>query len=71
MHADGFGPDVHSGEVIYGYIMDSCADPNFWCQNDPGHLDVSSAYLQSLGLIGEHMNARKSTWRYMNGVAPG
>ena len=69
--AGDFANDEHTGEVIYGYTMDSCADPNFWCQNDPGHLDLSSAYLSSLGLIGEHFNARIGEWRYMDGVAPG
>lgn len=71
MCAGGFKDDEDSGMKLYGYTMDSCADPNFWCQNDPGHLDLSSAYLDGLGMIGEHMNARKATWKYMDGAAPG
>ena len=69
--AGDFANDEHTGEVIYAYTMDSCADPNFWCQNDPDHLDLSTEYLSGLGLIGEHFNARIGEWRYMDGVAPG
>lgn len=71
MYADGFQDDEHTGEIIYGYVLDSCGDNNFWCQNDPGHLDLSTPYLQSLGLIGEHFNARKSSWSFMDGAPPG
>lgn len=63
--------DEHTGEVIYGYTMDSCADPNFWCQNDVKHLDLSSAYLTGLGLMGEHFNARIGHWKYMDGAPAG
>ena len=63
--------DAKSGQKIYGYTMDSCADPNFWCQADTYHLDVSSSYLDSLGLLGRPWNGRKVSWKYMDGSAPG
>ena len=63
--------DGRSGETIYGYTMDSCADGNFWCQTDTYHLDISQPYLGSLGLLGSNWNGRKISWRYMDGTAPG
>ena len=63
--------DGRSGETIYGYTMDSCADGNFWCQVDAYHLDISQPYLESLGLLGSNWNGRRISWKYMDGTAPG
>lgn len=71
-HAAAFGPDDRTGEVIYGYVMDSCADPNVWCQNDPYHLDFSEDYLREMNLReGSIFNARKVHWDYINYVPDG
>lgn len=61
-----------SGEVMYGYVMDQCPDNNFWCQNDPYHLDISEDYLHEMGLReGSTFNARKVHWDYINYVPDG
>jgi hypothetical protein len=64
-------PDGRTGEKIFGYVMDSCADDNFWCQDDPYHLDISKPYLTGMDLTGNAWNGRKVSWAYMNGAPPG
>ena len=64
--------DRYTGKTIYGYVMDSCGDNNFWCQNDPQHLDISEPYLTSMGLRqGSTMAARMLHWKYINWVPNG
>lgn len=54
---------------MYGYTMDSCPDNNIWCKNDLFHLDISEAYLSSMGLReGSNFNARKLHWDYIDYV---
>lgn len=65
-----------SGQKINGYVMDSCADSNFWCQDDTYHLDISKPYLTAMGYIGgskgsKNWNGRKISWKYMSGVPAG
>eukprot|EP00892_Ulva_mutabilis_P000953 jgi/Ulvmu1/10859/UM007_0033.1 len=62
--------DGLTGDVIFGYVMDSCADGNFWCQDDTYHLDISRSYLAGMGMTST-WNGREITWQYMSGVAPG
>jgi hypothetical protein len=64
--------DDHTGQTIYGYIMDSCNDANFWCQNDPYHLDISEQYLHEQGMRdGSTMAARMLHWKFINWVPAG
>jgi hypothetical protein len=61
-----YEPDEHTGDVMYGYIADSCADDNYWCQKDPFHLDISKPLLDAAGLT-EGWNGRKINWAYLDG----
>lgn len=64
--------DGLTGKVIYGHVMDSCADNNFWCQDDTFHLDISRSYLTGMGLTqGKNWNGREVIWQYMTGAPPG
>jgi hypothetical protein len=65
-----FEADESTGRTIYGYVMDSCPDNNFWCQVDNFHLDFSEAYLDSLGLK-DSWNGREISWQYLDGVPSG
>lgn len=57
---------------MYGLVMDSCADNNIWCRHDQYHLDISEAYLNSLGLSqGSNFNSRMLHWDYINYVPEG
>ena len=62
--------DQHSGKTIYGYVQDSCADNNYWCQKDTNHLDISKPYLDSKGMTGG-WNGRKVEWQFLKGTPPG
>lgn len=65
----GFGPDEYSGNVMYGYTLDSCPDNNVFCKNDANHLDISEAYLISKDIRqGSRFNARKLHWDYIDYV---
>lgn len=67
-----FVRDGISGGKIYGYVMDSCDDNNFWCRTDRYHLDISRPYLSGLGLTsGKKWNGREIFWKYMTGTPPG
>jgi hypothetical protein len=63
--------DGMTGDEIYGYVLDSCADDNFWCQDDTYHLDISRPYLTGMDMVGNKWNGRKIHWRYLDGAAPG
>lgn len=64
--------DHYTGQTIYGYVMDSCGDHNFWCQNDADHLDISEQYLNSMGLRqGSTMAARMLHWKWISWVPHG
>lgn len=62
--------DSMTGNTIYGYVMDSCADDNFWCQNDVNHLDISKSYLTAMGYVSK-WNGRKVSWKYMTDTPSG
>jgi hypothetical protein len=57
--------DKLTGQRMYGYVQDSCADNNYWCQQDKYHLDISKPYLDSQGWT-SGWNGRKLNWKYMN-----
>jgi hypothetical protein len=52
---------------MYGYVADSCADQNYWCQTDTNHLDLSRPHLDSQGMTGG-WNGRQVEWAYMDGA---
>jgi hypothetical protein len=62
-----YAADAATGTVIYGYVLDSCADDNYWCRKDEFHVDLSQPYLQSLGLLGNggSWNGRKLSWNFI------
>jgi hypothetical protein len=62
--------DEHSGKIIHIYISDMCPDKNFWCQMDPGHIDISSDFLSSEGLR-DNWNGRKIKWAFIKGCPSG
>ena len=57
--------DQHTGKNIFGYVADGCSDDNFWCRNSQGHVDISTPYLRSEGLLTPSWNGRKITWDWM------
>ena len=63
--------DDETGKVIYGYVMDSCPDENFWCRRDDYHLDISEPYLESLGYVGAIWNGRKISWDFLSATPGG
>jgi hypothetical protein len=65
-----FVDDHATGQTMYGYVMDSCADNNYWCQDDRYHLDISKPYLDSLGLSST-WNGRRVTWSYVRNAPAG
>lgn len=62
--------DDKTGEVIYGYVSDSCPDDNWWCKTDTYHLDISKKYLESEGLA-SNWNGRKISWKYLSATPEG
>jgi hypothetical protein len=62
-----YAADDATGTVIYGYVLDSCADDNYWCRKDEFHVDLSQPYLTSLGLLGSggSWNGRKISWNFI------
>jgi hypothetical protein len=71
MECVGWASDDRTGEKIYGYVMDSCADENYWCQDDTYHLDFSQPYLSGMGLTKNAWNGRKIMWQYIDDVPSG
>jgi hypothetical protein len=69
MHAE-YKPDAHTGKKIHAYVSDSCADQNYWCSKDTNHLDLSQAYLESMGMD-QGWNGRKVDWRFISGPPAG
>ena len=65
-----YEPDSVTGQTIYGYVADSCADNNFWCQDDTFHLDISTGYLRDEGIL-SGWNGRQIEWAYLNGPPSG
>ena len=59
-----------TGHVVYGYVGDSCGDPNNWCRDDVNHVDISSGYLASEGL-GNNWQNNKIQWSFVAGTPPG
>ena len=57
--------DDVAGTTVYGYISDSCADANFWCQGDKYHLDISEPLLS-----GDNVQVWMHTFEIMCGNAP-
>jgi len=62
--------DKLTGKEMYGYIADSCADNNYWCQRDTNHLDLSKPALDSRGWT-KGWNGRKVSWSFVKGTPPG
>jgi hypothetical protein len=66
MHA-AYQNDELTGQTMYGYVQDSCADKNYWCQKDTYHLDISKPYLDGKGWTAG-WNGRKINWKYIYGA---
>ena len=62
----GYKDDKHTGKTIFGYVADACADDNYWCRNSQGHVDISTEYLKSQGLLTPSWNGRKITWDFVS-----
>jgi hypothetical protein len=70
-HCAAWKADSLSGKIIHGYVMDRCADANFWCQTDTYHLDISKSYLSGKGLLSIPWNGRRVSWKFITGPAAG
>ena len=57
--------DQHTGKIIYSYVVDSCANDNYWCREDLNHVDLSKNYLTGQGLLSPAWNGRKITWSFV------
>ncbi len=73
-----FGPEYYktadelNGKVIYGVIADSCQDPNYWCRDSRGHVDISThellEMLQIWGSDRAKWNNRQVSWKFLDQV---
>lgn len=68
--ANNYAADELNGKVFYGVVADSCQDPNVWCREDYGHLDISETeLLAQLGSWGKDLtswNNRKVSWHFID-----
>jgi hypothetical protein len=62
--------DRFSSMKISGYILGACSLYDYFCKLQRNHLQISSSYLDSLGLKCLHWNNRRIVWRYLQGTAP-
>ena len=66
--------DELNGKKIYGIIADSCQDPNYWCRDNVGHIDISTHEindkLQEWGATRAQWNNREVTWNFISGPPP-
>lgn len=62
--------DDLNGKVLYGVIADSCQDPNYWCRDSEGHVDISTHeltdMLQEWGKDRRSWNNRQVTWNFID-----
>jgi hypothetical protein len=68
-----FVPDAYNGATLTMIVADSCGDANAWCRDDPNHLDLAQASLNTFQLNGapvgnmypDHWNNRHITWQFV------
>jgi hypothetical protein len=73
----GWTADEYDGATLTMLVADSCADPNAWCRQDPGHLDLATGSLNRFAQGGspvgdmypDHWNNRQISWSFV--PAPG
>jgi hypothetical protein len=76
VQADGsHGPEYYrtqddlNGKVLYGVVADSCQDPNYWCRDSQGHVDISTHELLDMltewGSDRSKWNNRQVTWKFV------
>ncbi|MDI5971101.1 cellulose-binding protein [Streptomyces sp. SL13] len=69
----GWTADAYNGATLTMLVADSCADPNAWCRQDPGHLDLATGSLNRFTLNGspvgdlypDHWNNRQISWSFV------
>lgn len=61
--------DELNGKMLYGIIADSCQDPNYWCRDSQGHVDISThellERLKDWGADRTKWNNRQVTWKFI------
>lgn len=70
-------PDQYNGATLDFVVADSCDDGNAWCKDDPYHVDLAQAALNTFMLNGQpvgnmypdHWNNRHVSWHFIS--APG
>ena len=68
-----FVTDRYNGATLDVIVADSCADANAWCRDDPNHLDLAHASLNTFLLNGvpvgnmdpAHWNNRQISWQFI------
>jgi len=69
----GYVADAYNGATLNMIVADSCYDSNAWCRDDPYHIDLAEASLNTFLLNGvpvgdmnpAHWNNRHVTWEYI------
>ncbi len=65
--------DKYNGATLDMLVADSCGDPNAWCRDDPYHLDLAHAsintFVKNGAPVGDlepaHWGNRKVTWEFI------
>jgi Cellulose binding domain len=65
--------DKYNGATLDMLVADSCGDSNAWCRDDPYHLDLAKASLNTFVLNGapvgdmdpDHWNNRHISWNFI------
>jgi expansin (peptidoglycan-binding protein) len=65
--------DAYNGATLTMLVADSCGDANAWCRDDPSHLDLAQASLNTFVKNGapvgdmypSHWNNRHVTWQFV------
>lgn len=69
--ADALRPDQYTGTEVFAVVADSCQDGNFWCREDPYHLDLSEdLVLRACGGARECAHTRMLTWNFVDRPPP-
>jgi hypothetical protein len=66
--------DGYNGATLTMIVADSCGDANAWCRDDPYHLDLAQASLNTFvkngaavgDLYPSHWNNRHITWQFVS-----
>ncbi|MEU8470537.1 hypothetical protein AB0F30_21955 [Streptomyces sp. NPDC029006] len=55
-------PNHYTGATLTLLVADRCSDPNAWCRESPGHLDLSTASLGHFRKNGAVVTGLKERW---------